>query len=145
MGKKILATEGASKRVRDIGTGAPAVEAAAVAEALGAEVLDSAFSGQGSPTSAFQLRFELLSRLHSSGGRPALRDATRLIKVPVTENQCRDLEDLAASLADLEFAPSTGQVASVLLGLSLRLAKESPDQIRKELRPKAVSVVKHSP
>ena len=46
---------------------------------------------------------------------------------------------------DLEFAPSTGQVASVLLDLSLRLAKESPQQVRKELMPKAVSSVKHLP
>ena len=63
----------------------------------------------------------------------ALDNATRRIKIPVTEKQCRDLEDLVESLADMDFAPSAGQVASVLLDLSLRLAKESPQRVRREL------------
>jgi hypothetical protein len=133
MGKRIVATDSAHKSIRDVSAAAGRIQHATVAEALGAEDVKSKFRGQDIAMDAFQLRVELLRRLHSSGGRPALDNAMRRIKIPVTEKQCRDLEDLVESLADLDFAPSAGQVASVLLDLSLRLAKESPQSVRREL------------
>ncbi len=134
MAKKIAVTDSASGHIRDVGPAAARIDHAFVANALGAEDAGIALRTDVGPISSFQLRVELASRLHSSGGRPALKDAERRIKVPVTESQCRELEELAASLADLEFAPSAGQIASVLLSLSLRLAKDSPQLFRKEFR-----------
>jgi hypothetical protein len=71
--------------------------------------------------------------LTSSCGRPALEGATRRVKIPVTEEQWKALEDLAAFIKDLGFVPSAGQVASVLISLSLPAAKSETDRIRREL------------
>jgi hypothetical protein len=100
---------------------------------LGAEHMGSV-NVKGSPISQFQLRAVLIERLRSSGGRPALEGATRRVKIPVTENQWRALEELAASLTESGFAPSPGQVASVLIDLSLPLAQSNPELIRDSVR-----------
>jgi hypothetical protein len=133
MVKKIVATDPGQKRIRDIGPGAPRIDPAIVAEALGAEATDITPGRRGSPVFSFQVRTELLNRLRSSGGRPALEGATRRVKIPVTESQWQELEDLAASFTDLGFVPSAGQVASVLLSLSIPVAKNESDRIRREL------------
>jgi len=137
MVKKIVATDSGQKRIRDIGPGAPRVDPAVVAEALGAEETGITLGRHGSPVFSFQVRSELLNRLRSSGGRPALEGATRRVKIPVTESQWQQLEDLAASFTDLGFVPSAGQVASVLLSLSLPAAKNEANRIRRELGARA--------
>src|SRR5262245_39046870 len=129
MAKRIRATDSGRRRIRDSGPGARRVEPAVVAEALGAEETGITLGREGSPVSSFQVRSELLNRLRSSGGRPALEGATRRVKIPVTESQWRELEELAASFTDLGFVPSAGQVASVLISLSLPVARsERKDQ-----------------
>lgn len=133
MAKKIVTTDPGPRRIRDISPGAPRIDPAIVAEALGAEATDIAPGRRGSPVFSFQVRTELLNRLRSSGGRPSLEGATRRVKIPVTDSQWQQLEDLAASFTDLGFVPSAGQVASVLLGLSLPSARDEPDRIRREL------------
>ena len=133
MANKIVATDSGQKRVRDIGPGSRRVDPAAVAEALGAEETGLALGRGGGPVSSFQVRSELSHRLRSSGGRPALAGATRRVKIPVTEGQWRELEELAASFTDLGFVPSAGQVASVLISLSLPAARRDLSRVRKEL------------
>jgi hypothetical protein len=137
MAKKIVATDSPFRRIRDVGSASPRIDPALVAKSLGAEDTGIRLGREGSPVSSFQIRAELLDRLRSSGGRPALEGATRRVKVPITESQWQDLEDLAASFTDLGFVPSAGQVASVLLSLSLPFAKSEPDRIRGELRVRA--------
>jgi len=134
MAKKIVATDSPSRRIRDVGSASPRIDPGVVAGALGAEDTGIRLGRAGSPVSSFQIRAELLERLRSSGGRPALDGATRRVKIPVTESQWKELEDLAASFTDLGFIPSAGQVASVLLSLSLPLAKSEPHRIKRELR-----------
>ncbi len=134
MGKKIVATDTPSRRIRDLGPAAPRVDPARVADALGAEDTGMTLGLEGGPISTFQIRAELLDRLRSRGGRPALQGATRRVKIPVTESQWQELEKLAASFTDLGFVPSAGQVASVLLGLSLPLARNEPHRVEEELR-----------
>jgi hypothetical protein len=96
---------------------------------------------KGSPVSLFQLRLELANRLHSRGGRPALEGATRRVKVPVTDRQWQELDELASSFSesDLGFTPSAGQIASVLLSLSLPLARRETERLRKELATRNAS------
>jgi hypothetical protein len=134
MAKKIVPTDSGRKRIGDVGPAAGRIDPAVVTEALGGEETGIPLRRQGDPVSSFQIRSELLNRLQSSGGRPALKDASRRVKIPVTESQWQELEDLAASFADLGFVPSAGQVASVLLSLSLPSAKSEPNRIRTELR-----------
>jgi hypothetical protein len=133
MAKRIVATDSGQKRIRDTGPGARRVDPAVVAEALGGEGLGIALGLEGSPVSSFQVRSELVNRLRSSGGRPALEGATRRVKIPVTESQWRELEELAASFTDLGFVPSAGQVASVLISLSLPVAGTERNLVRKGL------------
>jgi hypothetical protein len=133
MAKKIVATDSGQRRISDIGSGARRVAPAIVAEALGAEEMGIAPGREGSPVSSFQVRSELIHRLRSSGGRPALEGATRRVKIPVTESQWQELEELAASFTDLGFVPSAGQVASVLISLSLPIATSERNRVRKEL------------
>jgi hypothetical protein len=133
MAKKIVATDLGQRRIRDIGPGARCIDPAIVAEALGAEETGMTSGREGSLVSAFQVRSELIHRLRSSGGRPALEGATRRVKIPVTESQWQELEELAASFTDLGFVPSAGQVASVLISLSLPIARSERNRVRKEL------------
>jgi hypothetical protein len=140
MAKKIVATDPPSRRIGDLGPAAPRIDPTRVAEALGAEDTGMTLGLEGSPVSTFQIRAELLDRLRSHGGRPALEGATRRVKIPVTERQWRELEELAASFTDLGFVPSAGQVASVLLGLSLPQARKEPRRVESELRAFAATV-----
>src|SRR4051812_39726203 len=119
MARKIVTTDPSLRRIRDVGPAPSRVDPATVAEALGAADAGISIGMKGGPASLFQLRAELASRLHSTGGRPALEGATRRVKILVTDSQWRELEDLAASLSDPGFSPSAGQVASVLLSFSL--------------------------
>jgi hypothetical protein len=133
MAKRIVATDSGQNRIVDNGPGARHVDPAVVGEALGAEETGITLGREGSPVSSFQVRSELLNRLRSSGGRPALEGATRRVKIPVTESQWRELEELAASFTDLGFVPSAGQVASALISLSLPVARSERDRVRRGL------------
>lgn len=133
MAKKIVATGSGQRHIRDTGAGAPRVDPAVVAEVLGAEDTGLTSGRARSPLSSFQVRSELFHRLRSSGGRPALAGATRRVKIPVTERQWEELEELATSFTDLGFVPSAGQVASVLISLALPVARNERNLVRKEL------------
>jgi hypothetical protein len=133
MAKRIVATDSGQKRIRDTSPGVRRVDPAVVAEALGAEETGITPGQRGSPVSSFQVRSELVNRLRSSGGRPALEGATRRVKIPVTESQWQELEELAASFTDLGFVPSAGQIASVLISLSLPMASSERSRVRKGL------------
>jgi hypothetical protein len=137
MAKKIVTTDPGRKRIRDLGPAARRIDPAVVAEALGGEETGITLGRETGPVSSFQIRSELMSRLRSNGGRPALEGASRRVKIPVTESQWQELEELAASFTDLGFVPSAGQVASVLLSLSLPVARSEPNRIRRELGARA--------
>lgn len=123
MGKKIITKGTTGKRIEDVGSRSRRIDPAIVARALGAEGSGTGLELKGGPISLFQLRAVLAERLQSRGGRPALEGANRRVKIPVSERQWRELEELAATLSDQEFSPSAGQVASVLLSLAIPRAK----------------------
>jgi hypothetical protein len=107
----------------------PRVDPTQVATALGAELIGTCEAGIGSPLSIFQVRQELHNRLRSTGGRPGLAETSRRVKIPLSAAQWKALEGIANEVAEPGFAPSAGQIASVLLSLSLRAIRDAaPEQ-----------------
>ena len=120
MSKTIRTTGRALKAIRDTSVPLAHVAHAAVETALGAEATDQKLEEALAPITLFAIRSELLGRLQSSGGRPALSGTSRRAKVPLGDSDWADLEELAAVVAGPGFYPSAGQIASVLLSLSVR-------------------------
>jgi hypothetical protein len=115
--------------IRDTSKTLPRIEPATVQAALGAEPSDLAIGGIGvGPLSLFQVREELFQRLQSTGGRPSLAGTSRRMKIPLSDRQWEELEDIATEVASPGFSPSPGQIASVLITLSLH-------SLQKEERP----------
>ena len=111
-------------RIRDTSETLLRVEASRVAEALGAEASELTHAITGGPLSLFQVKEELFRRLQSTGGRPSLSGTSGRKKVPLSEDQWAELEEIASEVASPGFSPSAGQIASVLLALSLRLLRK---------------------
>jgi hypothetical protein len=118
MSKQIRTTESALKTIRDTAASPRRVEPRDVATAIGAEASGASLEEALAPITLFALREELLSRLQSNGGRPGLAGATRRVKIPLSDTEWLELEELASAISSPGFAPSAGQVASVLLTLS---------------------------
>jgi len=129
MAKRIRAAEPTVKRIQ---AGEPAVgrlDPQAVAEALGGVAAPGHVEGRLGPLTLHVLREELLRRRQSSGGRPGLEGANLRAKIPLKDQDWSRLEELATSLSAQGFAPSAGQVASVLVSLALRsLTQDSQSQ-----------------
>jgi len=120
-------------RIKNTSKTVARLDAKKVAEALGAAPEVSVpFDGLGGgPLSLYQVRQELFRRLHSTGGRPSLSGATARKKVPLNDQQWTELEQIASEVASAEFSPSAGQIASVLLTLSLRSVRKNLEDDRK--------------
>ncbi len=89
-----------------------------VATALGASPVSGRVRAQ-SPGALLAVRQEILSRLSSSGGRPALAGTTRRQKIPLDDEDWDHLRQIAEALRDDDVRPTAGQVASVLLHKAL--------------------------
>ena len=120
MTKRIVDIGPAMRKIRDIGKTLPRVDPALVAAALGAEPIARVPPESGNPLALYAVRAEIFRRLQSSGGRPALTETDRRVKIPLSDKEWTQLESIAAAVATKTCAPSTGQVASVLLNLALR-------------------------
>ena len=119
-----LTTKPTSNSIRSTSKAVPRIDPSKVAQALGAEPADVASAQLGvGPLSLFQVRQELFRRLQSTGGRPSLSGTSRRTKIPLSDGQWNQLEEIAAEVASPAFSPSAGQIASVLLTLSLRLLR----------------------
>jgi hypothetical protein len=119
MSKRIKTVETTLKPIRDTGPALPRVAPDAVQEALGAELVADGLAGVLAPLTLYTVREELVQRLQSSGGRPGLSGVSRRAKIPLSDQEWLGLEELAAAISSPGFAPTAGQVASVLLTLSL--------------------------
>jgi hypothetical protein len=119
MTKKIRTSEAAFPPIRDTSASLPRIDPDQIKEALGAETSAEGLAGALAPVTLFAVREALANRLQSTGGRPALGGTTRRAKIPLSDNEWEQLEVLAAAIGAAGFAPSAGQVASVLLSLSL--------------------------
>ena len=114
--------------IQDTSKTLPRIEASKVEAALGGEPSDMTIAGIGSGSlSLFQVREVLLQLLQSTGGRPSLAGTCRRTKVPLSDRQWEDLEGIASEVASPGFSPSPGQIASVLITLSLHSIHRSDD------------------
>jgi hypothetical protein len=120
MAKRIRLTEPVGKVIRDTSAPLPRVAPATVEAALGAEPSAQKLEEVLAPITLFAVRSELLGRLQSSGGRPGLSGTSRRAKIPLSDSEWADLEELAVAVSGPDFHPSAGQIASVLLSLSVR-------------------------
>lgn len=120
MSKRIRATDGTLKPIRDTGAPPSRVEPSHVEAVLGAEETAERLEDILAPITLLAVREELVKRLQSRGGRPALSGTTRRVKIPLRDTEWLALEEMAAAISSPGFAPSAGQVASVLLTLSVR-------------------------
>jgi hypothetical protein len=120
MTKRIRTTTTTVPRIRATEAPVQRIDPQAVAAALGAEPGPEHIEGQPGPFTLYALRQELLRRRHSSGGRPGIEGTSFRAKIPLAEPDWQRLESLAAALTAEGFAPSPGQVGSVLLSIALR-------------------------
>jgi hypothetical protein len=120
MTKQIRNTGPTERRIRNTGPTERRIEPSEVAAALGAEPTGVTLEGALSPLTLLVVRQEVVRRLQSSGGRPALSGVTRRAKIPLSDAEWAELEELATAIASPGCAPTAGQVASVLLTAALR-------------------------
>ena len=105
-------------RIIDTGTPATRIDPEEFAAAMGAELVASV--AHLDPITLIELGNELLRRLRSTGGRPALDDATETIRVPLSAGDVAALARVTAMVSGANGAkPSLGQVASAILRLYL--------------------------
>src|SRR5258708_1002730 len=81
-------------KIRDISKKPEKISRETFASALGAEKVGT-IDNKTSPISLMALRQELSEKLHSSGGRPSLKDSTKRQKIPMSETDWKELEKVA--------------------------------------------------
>lgn len=68
------------------------------------------------PIAIAEIGAKLLRRLRSTGGRPALADATEFCRVPLSAEDVQALEEIAKQIEQTSWTkPSSGQIASVIV------------------------------
>jgi hypothetical protein len=137
MAKKIVTTESTAPRIRTTSPTQPSIDPAVVARALGAEPTGVKREG-GGPIALSLLRAARAEAPRPDGTPSAPGGTSPAENVPVSDADWQELERLAASLAEEGFTPSAGQVASVLLRMSLEtLAKDEPQLLKQRLHQEA--------
>jgi hypothetical protein len=107
------------------GQALPRVEPAEFAAAMGAEACDERHAKHLDLISLGELGNELIKRLRSTGGRPALEGATKRCKVPLSSGDVADLEKIIDAIeAKTGTRPALGQIASVILRAHLDSLKD---------------------
>jgi hypothetical protein len=116
MAKKVKIVGTQPKRIRVVDKPQRRIEPAELAAALGAEPCGEHIGANLDPISLAELGTELQRRLRSSGGRPALADATEFCRVPLSAEDLKALEKITAEIEERTGAkPSVGQVVSVIV------------------------------
>ncbi|MBM4071100.1 MAG: hypothetical protein FJ271_19460 [Planctomycetes bacterium] len=131
MAKKIITTGTPARRIETSGKPQRRIEHEEFAAALGAEPMSEAHSPNLDPMSLAALGSELLKRLRSSGGRPALADATEICRVPLSAEDVKTLEGMVAQVGESSGArPSVGQLVSVIVRAHLQSLEAAADSAR---------------
>jgi hypothetical protein len=116
MTEKIKFIGKGAERIKFTGNALPRIEPAEFAAALGAEPCGESGSGAFDPIALATLGTELIKRLRSTGGRPALEDASEVCKVPLSTKDIAALETIILAIEKATGTrPALGQVASVIL------------------------------
>src|SRR5882672_8565127 len=99
MTKRIQTVEPTVTRIQPSETTIRAIDAGAVAKALGGEPCLEQLVGRLGPITLFALRSELVRRRQSGGGRTGIESADLRAKIPMAEQDWARLETIAASLS----------------------------------------------
>jgi hypothetical protein len=127
MAKKIDIVGAKPRKVEILDRPRRRIDPAELAEALGAKPTGRPAPGNADLMDLAELGTQLLDRLRSSGGRPALADATVHCRVPLSAEDMKALEALVAQVGESTGAkPSVGQLVSVLVRLHLNALKNAP-------------------
>ena len=116
MAKKVNVIGAKPKLIRVIDKPKRRIEPAELAAALGAEPCAEYMGENLDLISLAEIGTQLLRRLRSSGGRPALCDATEFCRVPLTAEDMKALEKISAQIEQKTGAkPSPGHIASIIV------------------------------
>jgi hypothetical protein len=127
MAKKIEIVGANPRKIEVVDRPKRRIEPAELAAALGAKPAEGQAPGNADLIGLAELGTQLLDRLRSSGGRPALADATINCRVPLSADDMKALEALVAQVGEATGAkPSVGQLVSVLVRQHLNALKNAP-------------------
>lgn len=111
------------QRIRDIGVRSQKIESDTVAQALNAEVVSST-EIHGSPITMYALRKAIGERLTSTGGRPSLEGNTRRQKIPISDQDWKELKHIAEEeLGSRSVSPA--QVGALLIRFGIAQIRKS--------------------
>ena len=111
-----------TKKIRQVSS-TRRIDPADVAKALGAQTVEYVPQDNLDPVSFFALHERMSSELVSTGGRPGRAGVSGRRKVPMSDQEWSDLEQLSNILDRLGLHVSPGQVAGFLLESSLNKMK----------------------
>lgn len=128
MAKKIHVVGAKPKKIEVIDQPKRRIDPAELAAALGADPSGQQTPGDLDPLALAELGTQLLHRLRSSGGRPALADAAINCRVPLSAGDVQTLEDMLSHIgASTGAKPSVGQLVSVIVRLHLNVLKNAAE------------------
>jgi hypothetical protein len=129
MAKKIEIVGAKPKKVEIVDQPKRRIEPSELAAALGANPAGGQTAGNLDLISLAEIGTQLLGRLRSSGGRPALTDATELCRVPLSAEDLKALEKITDQIAQASGTkPSPGQVASIIVREYLIAGSAKPQE-----------------
>jgi hypothetical protein len=124
MAKKINIIGAKPKRIQIVNRPKPRLDPVEIAEGLGAARCGARVPGNLDLIGLGELGTQLLARLRSSDGRPALTDATEIGRVPLSADDIKALEGMVAQIGESSGAkPSVGQLVSVIVRTHLGALK----------------------
>lgn len=116
MAKKVKLIEKEQKRILVSNKPLERIEPVTLAAGIGAVPCGVQVTANVDPISLAELGSALISRLRSSGGRPALEGATEICRVPVSQKDLQRLEEMTCEVAQQTGTrPSPGQLASLIV------------------------------
>jgi hypothetical protein len=116
MAKKITVTGKPARRIELTGKPRRRVERDEFASALGAEAVKEPHASSVDSIALAALGSRLIERLRSTGGRPALADATEICRVPLSAEDLNALEKITAEIEQrVGKKSSVGQVIGVIV------------------------------
>jgi hypothetical protein len=128
MAKKINLVGAKPKKIEVVDQPKRRIDPAALAVGLGADPTGQQVPGNLDPIGLAELGTQLLFRLRSSGGRPALEDATINCRVPLSAEDVQMLEAIRSRIGATTGAkPSVGQLVSVIVRRHLTALRCRPE------------------
>jgi hypothetical protein len=114
--KRINIIGAQAKKINIVNQPKPRLDPAEIAEGLGAAPCGARISAKLDLISLAEIGTQLLGRLRSSGGRPALADATEICRVPLSTEDVKTLENMVAQIeASSGTKASVGQLVSAIV------------------------------